>query len=546
MTPPLIDIHPDHWAIVRDILQTQVPQYPVWAFGSRATWKAKEFSDLDLAIITETPLPLDVMASLREAFSDSDLPWKVDVVDWASTSAAFREIIERDKVVVQEGQAVAGEWKECSLGEIFKVKHGFAFKGEFFTDEPKETVLVTPGNFAIGGGFQEGKWKYYNGPLLEEYILRPGQIIVTMTDLSKESDTLGYAARVPKNSITWLHNQRIGLLEFKSKLDNSPNFFLYLLRTREYRSWVIGSATGTTVKHTSPGRIESFKTHIPPLGEQRAIAHVLGALDDKIDLNRRMNATLEAMARALFKDWFVDFGPTRAKLEGRAPYLSPDLWALFPDRLDEEEKPEGWEISTIGEEARVVGGSTPSTKQPEFWDGGINWVTPKDLSIQTAPVLLETARTITDAGLMKISSGLLPVGTVLLSSRAPIGYIAISEIPVAINQGFIAMICNRRISNIFVWLWTLENMAGILAKANGSTFQEISKSNFRPLSVFVSPERLLAAFDSIVGPLYRRIVQNECESRTLAQTRDLLLPKLMSGEIRLNPADFEVLADTPQ
>lgn len=293
------------------------------------------------------------------------------------------------------------------------------------------------------------------------------------------------------------------------------------------------------VQHTGVARFqytqfaEGYLLSLPPLPEQRAIAATLGALDDKIEMNRKMNATLEAMARALFRDWFVDFGPTRAKMESRAPYLSPDLWSLFPDRLDPEGKPEGWEVSSIGEEVRVVGGSTPSTKDPDFWDGGINWATPKDLSTLAAPVLLETSRKISAAGLAKISSGLLPVGALLLSSRAPIGYLAISEVPVAINQGFIGMICDKRVSNVFAWLWTLEHMDAILAKANGSTFQEISKGNFRPLPVVISPEPVLRAFDAIAKPLYDRIAKNELESRTLAQTRDLLLPRLMSGELRV-------------
>lgn len=244
------------------------------------------------------------------------------------------------------------------------------------------------------------------------------------------------------------------------------------------------------------------------------------------------------MARALFKDWFVDFGPTRAKMEGREPYLAPDLWSLFPDRLDNETGlPEGWQPSTIGDEVHVVGGSTPSTKEPAFWDGEYHWATPKDLSNLSSPVLLDTTRTITASGLAKISSGLLPAGTVLLSSRAPIGYLAIAEVPVAINQGFIAMVCEGQVSNVFVWLWTLENMDAILAKANGSTFQEISKSNFRPLPLNLPTDELLKAFDASVLPIYRHIEQNERETRTLAATRDLLLPKLMSGEIRLRDAD---------
>jgi type I restriction enzyme S subunit len=274
----------------------------------------------------------------------------------------------------------------------------------------------------------------------------------------------------------------------------------------------------------------------PTISEQEAIASVLGALDDKIELNRRMNETLEATARAIFKDCFIDFGPTRAEMEGRAPYLAPDIWSLFPNRLDADGKPEGWISSTIGQEAEVVGGSTPSTKDAAFWGGDISWATPKDLSSLSTPVLLSTERQITAAGLSQIGSGLLPVGTVLLSSRAPIGYMAIAEVPVAVNQGFIAMICKKRLSNVFVWLWTQANMKTVHQNANGSTFQEISKANFRPIEVTVPPPELLRVFDDTIKLLFDRIVSNEKEIRTLSTTRDFLLPKLMSGEVRVDDA----------
>jgi type I restriction enzyme S subunit len=232
---------------------------------------------------------------------------------------------------------------------------------------------------------------------------------------------------------------------------------------------------------------------------------VLGALDDKIELNRRMNETLEAIGKAEFR---------RMKDEG------------------------GGRESTIGEEVRVVGGSTPSTSKPGFWEGGTHhWATPKDLAGLSSPVLLDTDRRVTDAGLAQISSGLLPPGTVLLSSRAPIGYLAISEVPVAVNQGFIAMICDKALPNYFVRLWAQENLDAIVANANGTTFLEISKKNFRPLPVTVPPKAALEEFVQQVEPLHRRMVLNLQESRTLAGLRDALLPKLLSGAIRVKNAE---------
>ena len=325
----------------------------------------------------------------------------------------------------------------------------------------------------------------------------------------------------------------------RAKKVSDKDFTFYITKHPDFRAFAIKQMSGTSGRQRVAWQsLTDYELFDLRPEEREAIGKLLSALDDKIELNRRMNATLEAMARALFRDWFVDFGPTRAKMAGADPYLAPEIWSLFPDRLDDEKVPEGWQGSEIGQETKVVGGSTPSTKEPSYWGGAINWTTPKDLSSLNSPVLIETNRTITEAGLAKISSGLLPAGTVLLSSRAPVGYIAISAIPVAVNQGYIAMQCGARLSNVYVWLWLHENMEAIKGNANGSTFQEISKKNFRPLPVVVPSEAVMCAFNEISVPLYERIEKNEIESRTLAQTRDLLLPRLMSGEIRVREKEY--------
>lgn len=266
------------------------------------------------------------------------------------------------------------------------------------------------------------------------------------------------------------------------------------------------------------------------------IVATLQALDDKIELNRRMNATLEAQARAVFRDWFIDFGPTRAKLTSQAPYLPRDLWALFPDKLGDDGLPVGWQQSEIGKEIETVGGSTPSTKVDDYWHGSIHWATPKDLSNLNAPVIGDTSRTITREGLAKISSGLLPAGVLLMSSRAPVGYLAITTVPIAINQGFIAMKPNAHFSNLYIWLWCSEHMDRIKGNANGSTFQEISKKNFRPLPFIVPKTKILEAFEKRARPIFDQIVGLTEESEKLAETRDYLLPRLMCGEVEVKIA----------
>ena len=319
--------------------------------------------------------------------------------------------------------------------------------------------------------------------------------------------------------------------------DNDSRFLFYLLSTLSLNNWRAGSGQPLL----NQGILSRIPATVPQATEQRAIAHILGTLDDKIELNRRMSETLEAMARALFKSWFVDFDPVRAKAEGRDLGLPKPVADLFPDSFEDSELgdiPSGWEVKTIGDLAQVVGGSTPSTKQPTYWDGGTHaWATPKDLSGLSVPVLLDTERQITDGGLAQIGSGLLPNGTVLLSSRAPIGYLAVAEVPVAINQGFIARKPNADTPSLFLLLWAGVAHEEIARRANGSTFLEISKANFRPIPVVKPSSSVMKAFEFKVRSSYRRIVQCARESRTLASLRNTLLPKLISGELRLGEAD---------
>lgn len=162
------------------------------------------------------------------------------------------------------------------LGKHISIKHGYAFDGEYFVEEDNGVVLLTPGNFAIGGGFQEGK-KYYDGPYPDEYVLSPGDLVVTMTDLSKTIDTLGYAALIPDDGRVYLHNQRIGLVEFKD--DELDKVYLsYLLRTYHYQRTIAGSSTGSTVHHTSPAKIEAYPVELPSAFIQKRIASILSAL----------------------------------------------------------------------------------------------------------------------------------------------------------------------------------------------------------------------------------------------------------------------------
>jgi type I restriction enzyme S subunit len=369
--------------------------------------------------------------------------------------------------------------------------------------------------------------------------VKPNDVLLNIT-----GDSVARCCQVAADVLPARVNQHVAIIRPEPKsLD--ARFLRYVLVSHEYQSRLLALASaGATRPALTKSMIEELDVPSPPLVEQKAIAAVLGALDDKIELNRRMNVTLEAMARALFQSWFIDFDPVRAKLDGRNP-AALDPATLLPDSFQDSEVghiPKGWTIQPVGEVVDCVGGGTPSTAEPKYWEGGTHhWTTPKDFSSLQAPVLLDTDRKLTDAGIAKISSGLLPAGTLLLSSRAPVGYLAIAAMPVAINQGFIALKCNERASNFFMLNWCQTNMAEIESRATGTTFAEISKQNFRPIRVVLPPQELMAAFTGKVAPLYAQITANLHQSRTLATLRDTLLPKLLSGELSVAGIEKEAV-----
>lgn len=323
------------------------------------------------------------------------------------------------------------------------------------------------------------------------------------------------------------------------------SFIAYQLQSLSSRDWIIQHATGTTMASLNQEVIGRIPIVLPPIDEQRRIAHILGALDDKIKLNRQLNATLEQLARSLFQSWFVDFDPVRAKASGepeesicRRLGLTSKLLALFPVAFESSAMgniPAGWKVTSIGEAVDVVGGGTPSTAIEEYWQKGTyHWATPKDLSGLNSPMLLDTDRKITEKGVRNISSGLLPRDTVLLSSRAPVGYLAISAVPIAINQGFIALRCNGPITPYYAYMWCLDNMEAIKSRASGTTFLEISKKSFRPMPVLIPDKQIMLEFTALVELLFNQIEEGAKEAVTLANLRDELLPKLLSGQIKLS------------
>ncbi|MBI4882153.1 MAG: restriction endonuclease subunit S [Planctomycetes bacterium] len=284
--------------------------------------------------------------------------------------------------------------------------------------------------------------------------------------------------------------------------------------------------------------IPSFTLRIPPLPEQRAIAHVLGTLDDKIELNRRMSETLEAMARALFKSWFVDFDPVRAKAEGRDPGLPDDIAALFPDALTDHpdlgDIPEGWHTGPILERARLLSGGTPKTAQLEYWGGTIAWASAKDVSQSSGSFLVDTERTITERGLKESATQIIPAfSSVVVARGATTGRMVLFGRDIAMNQTCYALAST--IETPFALYCQLRHEVGSLVHAaHGSVFDTITTSTFASSRVVLPPQPLLKVFEQGAALLLRGVLACTRESRTLAALRDALLPKLISGDLRLD------------
>jgi type I restriction enzyme S subunit len=430
---------------------------------------------------------------------------------------------------------MAGEFELIQLGEVASVRSGFAFKNSDWTESGVPVVKISnvkDGRLEMDGcSFVSRKTANH----ARDSRLHAGDILIVMTGY------IGDVALVRDHNLPVLLNQRVGRFAVRDQKRLNSHFLFYLLRNPEIRQEIKGRGYGSAQPNVSPTLIHGVRIPLPPLPEQRAIAHILGSLDDKIELNRRMAETLEGMARAIFKSWFVDFDPVRAKAEGRPTGLSDDLAALFPDRFGADGLPEGWTTEPFARLFEISGGNTPSTEDATCWGGPHQWATPKDLSALQSPVLLETARRLTDAGLQRCSSGLLPVGSLLLSSRAPIGYMAFVTKPTAINQGF-AGIIKRRVSTTYAWAWCAANMDMITGTAGGSTFPEISKSVLRQLPMLAPPQPILDAFARITEELVGRITASAQEAQTLATLRDTLLPKLISGELRIADAERRIAA----
>ena len=479
------------------LLREYVPGVEVWAYGSRVNGESHEGSDLDLVLRGPALEPLDGgFYDLLKAIEKSNIPILVQAHDWAMLPASFHREIERDYVVVQEGdkQMAWNGWREVTLGELTD-------NFDAIRIPVKETERRT------------GPYPYYGASGVVDYVdnfLFDGEYLLIAEDgenLRTRTTPIAFMA----NGKFWVNNHA-HIVRGNNNADT--RFLKYALSVLD----ISGYLTGSTMPKLTQGNMNRISLLAPPLPEQRAIAHVLSTLDDKIELNRRMNETLEAMARALFKSWFVDFEPVRAKMEGHwrrgksLPGLPADLYDLFPDRLvDSElgEVPEGWEVKALGELVELAYGK--ALRAPDRKGGSI------PVYGSNGQVGWHDGKLVDGPGIVVGRKGNPGVVTWAHSDFFPIDT-AFYVVPRITNGG---------LPFLFFALATQD-----LPSVSADSAVPGLNRNLAYMSRQIVPPQLIAhKFNGYAGAIFSRRHQLEQEARALAEQRDALLPGLVSGEM---------------
>jgi len=421
------------------------------------------------------------------------------------------------------------KWPITSLKGKINIKHGFPFKSEYFSDEATQFIVLTPGNFYEEGGFkrQAGKEKFYTEDIPEEYLHQAGDLIVAMTE--QAAGLLGSCARVPESGI-YLHNQRLGLVTTDSK-KILRDYIYHLFKTKTVREQIRLTSSGSKVKHTSPERIYDVRVPLPTVLEQQNIVALLDALETKIELNNRINAELEAMAKTLYDYWFVQFDFPDAN--GK-PYKTSGGTLVYNPTL-KREIPEGWEASNVLKVAHLLGGGTPTKTKKEYWNGAIPFFTPTDSDKNIFSV--ETEDYITAEGLKKSSTRLFEPYTVFITARGSVGRLALNAVPMAMNQSCYALRAKDGISYTFLFFLIKELIHHLEVKASGSVFNSIVSNDIEYTNLALpSDTTLMEKYAAIVEPIFEKIESTTKENKKLSSLRDWLLPMLMNGQVTVGEA----------
>ena len=581
------DIRPDHLKMVQDILNKSLSSdVKVWVYGSRAKWTTLDSSDLDLALEGKDKIDYEVINCLNRDFEESNLPYEVDVVDINTVQPFFRDIINKDKVLldrytlVKEKKTSPKGWKEVRLGDLCAdISYGYTASAKHDPVGPKFLRITDIISDQIN--WSNVPYCEINEDKKKNYQLETGDIVIARTGANT-----GYNKIIKTN-----HTAIFASYLIRYKINHSlayPFYINYVLKSLYWKNFVKSIVSGSAQPGANAKQFASFTFLLPSLSEQKAIAEILSSLDNKIEQNQNMNKILEDMAQSIFKSWFIDFDPVHAKkmaldaglAEGQAEraamaviagVCSPKQFAenfrqmdrslgekfskinesakyeliykasLFPSEFVDSKLgliPKGWSCKTINEIAAVIEGGTPSTKNKKYYCNkgkGTPWLTPKDISRYSWKYISNGAIDITNSGLRNSDAKTVPKGTVLISSRDPIGYIAIAENDLSMNQNFKCLVPVHNTDTQFLYYWAKNNISTMEAVATtGKTFKKITRRSMESLKLIVPNRDIMSQFNRLIAFRSRKQKIMRYENLTLEKTRDTLLPKLLSGEIDIS------------
>ena len=531
-----VDIRPDHLEVVQDILRTHLPAgFTVWVFGSRANWTTKDSSDLDLAVEGAASLDHRAMAGLEVAFEESNLPFTVDVVDLNAVSHAFKQIVKEQRVAlpsVRTPGRVDSGWPEVTLGDVaelngttYSPNDGWPFINYLDTGNITENRISAIQQLVAGIDKIPGRARRK---------VKSGDIVYSTVRPNQRH--FGLLKNIPDHFLA-----STGFAVMRGRDGIADTGFLYwFLAQNHIVDYLHSIAENSTSAYPSirPNDLEQLTLSLPPLPTQRAIAHVLGTLDDKIELNRRMNETLEAMASALFKSWFVDFEPVRAKMEGRwrpgesLPGLPAEHYDLFPDHLvDSElgEVPEGWAVKTLGDVVKLnprepmkrgtiapyiemaalpISGPCPDEAVLRKFTSGTRFRNTDTLLARITPCL-ENGKTAFVQSLPEDTVGWGSTEFIVMRAMPPVP----PEYPYLLGR------------DVDFREHAIQSMTGTSGR------QRVQVDALAPYLLPFPPADVWATFSLLVSPMFADIEITRKESHSIAAQRDALLPRLVSGEV---------------
>ena len=423
-------------------------------------------------------------------------------------------------------------YKQVRLGEYFKFEKGLGYKGEFLAEE-SDIAMIGMDSHNDGGGYKDNSEKPYSGPYKPEHVAEVGDVIFAATE--QGFGLLASPLMVPDSDKfqTFIFSHHV-LKAFPVKDGFLPEYLYNIFRVDRFRAKAAYGDTGTTVRALPAEVLEELLVPLPDLATQQAINEIIAIIDQQIANNKALSKSLETLAQAMFKSWFIDFDPVLAKSKGEMPYGMDDATAsLFPSKFQDlgtETIPVGWEIVPLGEYAQVVVGGTPSRAKNEYWGGSIPWVNSGKINEFR---VVEPSELITDLGLRKSAAKLMPAGTTLIAmTGATLGQFSRLEIQAAGTQNVIGVSESDLLSNEFIYMTVANNMRRIVSAGTGGAQQHINKAVIQDLEIIFPGVELVKIYTRLSKPIFERIAIASFQNVKLRELGHSLLPELTSGDLR--------------